>query len=441
MTGFGGHAVLATLHLQGNRFVPLKPSVKLAREARKRHDYDENTDVEDSKHQRYFSLTVTWERLLQHIASDVDMEEDQWACIFEDDITLHDDVSHAVAREAILHGMDLARSDGLLYLGGCSPDCSFNDAAEWRGELSFEKSLAAVNWPTDSQLRASLLQKRGLALYGDDNLEKLAKMKAYPSAVNTGISWLYDYSFGNNGPLMEACFEAGVEYMPIIGHNGGLFGVGTNNLTEVFSIRTFPSNTRHILGFNEPNDPNQGNMTAELAAANWPLVEAVAAHYKLSIVSPVPSKCSHEDCFNQHPFTWWDHFFANCTIFFNRTCRVDVMAVHYYVPCDIGYMKQFIDQVKTRYSRPVMVTGWGCWNATASVRHAATFMRQAMAIMDDDPRVLRYAWWTPLPSQEGSYDMGTGPNALYYGEGNATYLSPLGKIYMEQLCPATSLAA
>ena len=35
-----------------------------------------------------------------------------------------------------------------------------------------------ITWPTDSQVRASFLQKRGLALYGEDNLDKLAKMKA-----------------------------------------------------------------------------------------------------------------------------------------------------------------------------------------------------------------------------------------------------------------------
>ena len=50
----------------------------------------------------------------------------------------------------------------------------------------------------------------------------------------------------------------------------------------------------------------------------------------------------------------------------------------------------------------------------------------------------RHAWWNPLPSQEGSYGSGTGPNALYYGHGNATHLTPLGKIYTEQLCPSAS---
>lgn len=85
-------------------------------------------------------------------------------------------------------------------------------------------------------------------------------------------------------------------------------------------------------------------------------VSQAAMHYNLTIVSPVPSRCTHEDCTGQNPFTWcvrlgsfamsapqplpstgrqyalhacnlhrWDHFFANCTILLSRPCRVDVM--------------------------------------------------------------------------------------------------------------------
>ena len=37
---------------------------------------------------------------------------------------------------------------------------------------------AEFTWPTDSSLRASFLQKRGLVLFGEDNLDKLKIMKA-----------------------------------------------------------------------------------------------------------------------------------------------------------------------------------------------------------------------------------------------------------------------
>ena len=66
------------------------------------------------------------------------MADDDLACIFEDDIALHDDVSHTVARRAILHGMDLGRKDGLLYLGGCGPWC-WNEPFEWLEKCQVSK--------------------------------------------------------------------------------------------------------------------------------------------------------------------------------------------------------------------------------------------------------------------------------------------------------------
>ena len=76
---------------------------------------------------------------------------------------------------------------------------------------------------------------------------------------------------------------------------------------------------------------NKSIVTAELAAAVWPLVEQVrtstqhckhcwvpqtprknrpcvhvqvAEHYNLSIISPAPARCSHDDCWDFNPFVW-----------------------------------------------------------------------------------------------------------------------------------------
>ena len=66
-------------------------------------------------------------------------------------------------------------------------------------------------------------------------------------------------------------------------------------------------------------------------------------------------------------------------------------AAHYYAPCDVAFMQRFLNQVAYRFSRPVMVTEWGCWRANGTVQHAAAFMRQAMALMDSTEWVLRCA--------------------------------------------------
>ena len=42
----------------------------------------------------------------------------------------------------------------------------------------------------------------------------------------------------------------------------------------------------------------------------------------------------------------------------------------------------------------------------------------------------RYAWYSP----DATIELMTGPNALYYGAGNQTALTGLGKVYLDQLC-------
>lgn len=166
--------VLATVHPQAERMYPPKPTSKLVHDAHRRHNYDHEVDYEDVVTQRYYSLTVAWERLLHHIAHDVDMQDDDFAFIFEDDIALHDNLTHSDARRAVLRGMDLAREDGLLYLGGCWPSCSqWDRKPEWTNTVKFEKCsnmcthALAVTKRKAATLMAQLRESMVLAI-GED---------------------------------------------------------------------------------------------------------------------------------------------------------------------------------------------------------------------------------------------------------------------------------
>ena len=131
--------MLASLHLQPERVHPIKPSAQLAREARARHDFDKAVDTEQVQAQRYFSALATWERLLAHIGASAHMGDDDFAFAFEDDIALHDDLSHAAARAAILRGLDLARHEGLLFMGVCETEFAPDAPATWLGTVEFRK--------------------------------------------------------------------------------------------------------------------------------------------------------------------------------------------------------------------------------------------------------------------------------------------------------------
>ena len=112
-------SVLATLHISAERVWPPKPSLHLARTLYSYHDYDRHANMTDDHHQRYMSLLAAWRHVLSHIAHHPDLGPDEWALAFEDDISLHDNLTLAAARAAILHGFSLARTDGWLYLGVC----------------------------------------------------------------------------------------------------------------------------------------------------------------------------------------------------------------------------------------------------------------------------------------------------------------------------------
>ena len=131
--------VLSALHISAERVWPPKPSLHLATKMYAIHDYDMDLDVADPVHQRYFSLLVAWKQALHHLAHHPGLEPHDWGIIVEDDISLHGDVSLAAAQAAILHGFDLARSEGWLYLGMCTATCSTETEQVYQG-LTFAKS-------------------------------------------------------------------------------------------------------------------------------------------------------------------------------------------------------------------------------------------------------------------------------------------------------------
>ena len=99
------------------------------------YDYDKYVDLTQLNHQKYFSLLLAWKRILHLIAHHPDLAPNDFAIVFEDDISLHDKMSPAAARAAILHGFDLARTDGWVYLGICWPTCFNESLHEYQGHV------------------------------------------------------------------------------------------------------------------------------------------------------------------------------------------------------------------------------------------------------------------------------------------------------------------
>ena len=232
---------------------------------------------------------------------------------------------------------------------------------------------------------ASLIgHKRGVA-YGANSDADLA-------ALAQGITWWYNWSPSPESTLSAGYFnQVGVEFVPMIWN--GDFNVG--------ALATLvPASAKFLLTFNEPNSGTQANMTPQQAAAAWPQVQSFAQSRGLKIVSPAVNYCGG-NCNEGSPFVWLSDFFSAC-----QGCEVDYVAVHWYA-CTRTALTSFVQTFETMFDKPIWSTEFSCADGSlpATVANEESYMQQAVAALEADPMVFRYAWFTGRDSSLTAIDL------------------------------------
>ena len=225
---------------------------------------------------------------------------------------------------------------------------------------------------TSGDASAPASRKRGLA-YGSNSNADLA-------ALSKGIGWWYNWSSSPDSTLTADWTSSGVEYVPMIW--GGTFNT-TTLATQV------PASAKYLLTFNEPNFGAQSNLTPQQAAALWPQIEAFAASKNLKIVSPALNYCGGS-CNETNPFTWLTDFFAACT-----GCRVDYIGAHWYA-CTKSALQGYLSDYETKFTQDIWLTEFSCLDGSLAATDAneETYMTAALALLECDPRIFRYSWFT-----------------------------------------------
>lgn len=151
----------------------------------------------------------------------------------------------------------------------------------------------------------------------------------------TNISWYYNWNTGGNT-------TPNVEYVPI-------------RQTQYWPSFT-PANTKegytHLLGFNEPDRPDQSNMTVEAAISSWPALMQSG----LRVGSPATS-----DPFNP----WLANFMTQAEA---KNYRVDYMALHCYWYKSAAQWATDLQNIYNKYQRPIWITEWNIganWTANS----------------------------------------------------------------------------
>lgn len=256
-------------------------------------------------------------------------------------------------------------------------------------------SLGSV-LPLDAAGSTAGSKKKGLCITikSDHWAKRLADLKAH---------WFY--SWGSNIPNGV---PTDVEFIPMIwgywGNDQSIAKAGTD--AKAAGIDT-------LLGFNEPDEKTQSNMSVEKALKTWPLLMQTG----LRLGSP---GCVHPD--NE----WMKRFMAEAK---KRELQVDFVTVHSYGGTNSDALIKRLESIHRMYQKPIWITEFavGDWNAKSPEKNrhrpsaVLNFMEKTLPRLESMDFIERYAWF---PAGQDNKALGT--SALYDKEGQ---LTRLGEFY------------
>ena len=168
-----------------------------------------------------------------------------------------------------------------------------------------------------------------------------------------------------------------------------------------------------LLGFNEPDQKKQGNMTVEEALEQWPKLMELGVR----LGSPA----------GVHPDSDWMKAFMKGVE--ERQLRVDFVTVHSYGGPNADALMKRLAAVHELFGRPLWITEFavGDWSAKSRAENkyrpeqVVEFVGKVLPQLDACEFVERYAWFSAKPDSAA-----LGPSALFNHDGT---LTPVGEVY------------
>jgi len=197
-----------------------------------------------------------------------------------------------------------------------------------------------------------------------------------------GVSWYYNWK---QTPT-SGCASTGVPFVPMVwGHTGSEQSAsGIMSAVSSFVSKGYGA----VLGFNEPDNSTQSNITVATAVSLWPSFNNSA----IQLGTPATQA-------NSTGQTWFTSFMGSVNG--STTLHADFIAIHWYGwnagSCDAA-ASQFESYLKYAEgfsgNRPIWVTEWGCLNDSApDTQTVLNFYKGALAVFAKHPRVARYSWY------------------------------------------------
>jgi hypothetical protein len=258
--------------------------------------------------------------------------------------------------------------------------------------------LVARGGGGDSITPDMLSVKKGLSLAcGWDDLARMQR------EIDTlRLSWVFVW--GPGIPVFE-----GVESVPMI------WGPAQIGLP-------IGGNSDWLIGFNEPDQRDQTNMTPAEGARLWAEMERLYPDRKLTSPQVVNWQAG-----------WLEQWYASYLEQFGRPPRMDALAIHTYFcgASDCKAQVEYYIGLARRWNVPeVWITEWTFSpGMDGTRRQALTDMREYMAWMEHEPMIGRYAVWTIRTECTGYAPDSYFDTPMFAQNGMIT---PMGEMYAQQ---------
>lgn len=224
---------------------------------------------------------------------------------------------------------------------------------------------------------SSVSKKRGLGWPWD---QPGSHFKLYQPYASSGkISWLFNWECWVPENIVPE-----IEWIPCIRTASNCRDQLDPFLTDIIQNRGVK--TTALLGFNEPEIPDQANLSVEEAVQLWRDV-VIPAKRKFGLRLGSPGMSS--DVSRSKP--WQTAFLSQL----GGQDEIDFLVVHWY-GSHFGDMKSFLEDIHQTYGLPLWVNEFACstmGNGEASVEEVEAFMKEAIPWLEGCEWTERYAYF------------------------------------------------
>lgn len=215
--------------------------------------------------------------------------------------------------------------------------------------------------------------------------------------VDSGVSWYYTWSYNTAGITTPA----GVQFVPMIWGAADVNAAALNQAKQAGST---------LLGFNEPDNQNQSNMTVTQALSLWPQLMATG----MTLGSPAVATNAATPAESVH---------EGATA---RRYPVNFIAVHWYganfaTSTAVSQLESYLQAIYALYRLPLWLTEFALVNWSTNTypteSQQASFATAATSMLETLSYVQRYAWFA-LPVKQSYGNTGlynSGPVATPVG--------------------------